>query len=135
NEGIIPQVEMTSNGPNDGPLPGKGEYPAYIACHLYHRDEEMYTGDSWMDSQFPKITQDGKDGDKEEGYIMKMTDSATAGFKYFDCENIKTVRRQVRGYCKGEVEVKTAWDGITHGKIPVDFSNVWKEYSANINIP
>lgn len=135
NEGIIPQVEMTSNGPNDGPLPGKGEYPAYIACHLYHRDEEMYTGDLWMDSQFPKITQDGKDGDKEEGYIMNMTDSATAGFKYFDCENIKTVRIKVRGYCKGEFEVKTAWDGITHGKIPVDFSNVWKEYSANINIP
>ena len=42
-----------------------------------------------MDKQFPKITQDGKDGDEEIGYIANMKDSATAGFKYFDCKGNK----------------------------------------------
>src|SRR5699024_1205324 len=68
--GKIAQVEITSDGPNGGPLVGKGEYPAYIACHLFHRDEQAYTGDLWMDSQFPKITQEGKDGDEELGHIV-----------------------------------------------------------------
>ena len=134
-DGTIPQVEMTSCGSNGGPLNGQGEYPAYIACNLIHRDEAMYTGDLWMDSHFPKITQDGKDGDEEMGYIANMTDSATAGFKYFDCKGIKKVKIKVRGYCNGEFEVKTRWDGPALGKIPVQFTNVWTEYSADIAIP
>lgn len=133
--GKIAQVEITSSGPNGGPLQGKGEYPAYIACHLFHRDEQMYTGDLWMDSQYPKITQDGKDGDEETGYIMNMTDSATAGFKYFDIKDVNTVKIKVRGYCNGAFEVKTAWDGEVLGKIPVGFTNVWTDYQADIKIP
>ena len=31
--------------------------------------------------------------------------------------------------------MKTAWDGPVLGWIPVGFSNVWKEYSADISIP
>ena len=40
-----------------------------------------------------------------------MHDSATAGFKYFDCKGVKRVKIKVRGYCRGHFEVKTAWDG------------------------
>ena len=87
-----------------------------------------------MDKQFPKITQDGKDGDEEVGYIANMKASAT-GFKYFDCKGINKVKIKVRGYCKGDFEVKTSWSGEALGKIAVEFSNVWKEYSANIAIP
>lgn len=134
-DGSILQVEMTSCGSNGGPLIGKGEYPAYIACNLFHRDEAMYTGDLWMDSQFPKITQDGKDGDKEIGYIANMTDSATAGFKYFDCRGVKKFKIKVRGYCRGVFEVKTTWDGPALCEIPVDFTNVWTEYSSDIELP
>lgn len=136
-DGSIPQVEMTSCGPNGGPLVGRGEYPAYIACNLFYKDEEMYTGTygAWMDGRFPKITQDGKDGDEEIGYIMNMRDSATAGFKYFDCKGVKQVKIKVRGYCRGEFQVKTAWDGPVLGTIPVDFTNIWTEYTADIAIP
>jgi hypothetical protein len=42
-----------------------------------------------MDSRFPKITQDGKDGDKETGYIANLRDCAAAGFKYFDCNGLR----------------------------------------------
>lgn len=134
-DGSIPQVEMTSSGANGGALIGRGEYPAYLACNLFCSDEAMYTGDLWMDSQFPKITQDGKDGDEETGYIENMTDSATAGFKYFDCQGIKKVKIKVRGYCNGAFKVKTAWDTEALAKIPVDFTNVWTEYDAAIEIP
>ncbi|MDQ0253213.1 hypothetical protein J2S74_000585 [Evansella vedderi] len=134
-DGTIPQVEMTSCGPNGGPLVGRGEYPAYLACNLFCKDEAVYTGELWMDSQFPKITQDGKDGDEETGYISNMKDSATAGFKYFDCQGIKKVKIKVRGYCSGAFEVKTSWNGEALAKIPVDFTNVWTEYASDIVIP
>lgn len=135
-DGSIPQVEMTSCGLNDGPLAGKGEYPAYLACNLFYKDEAKYVGGEgiWMDSRFPRITQDGKDGDEEPGYIANMLDSATAGFKYFHCEGVKRVKIRVRGYCRGSFQVKTAWDGPVLGEIPVVFTNVWKEYVADIAI-
>lgn len=138
-DGTIPQVEMTSCGPNGGPLEGRGEYPAYLACNLFGKDEAAYTGGfglgAWMDSRFPKITQEGRDGDEEPGYIANMTDSATAGFKYFDCNGIRNVKIKVRGYCHGEFEVKTTWDGPVLGKIPVNFMNIWTECSAEVIIP
>jgi len=136
-DGSIPQVEMTSCGSVDEPLTGRGEYPAYLACNLFCREESIYTDftGSWMNNQFPKITQDGKDGDEEIGYIANMKDSATAGFKYFDCKGVRNVKIKTRGYCRGEFEVKTSWNGPVLGKIPVVFSNIWEEYSADITIP
>lgn len=136
-DGAIPQVEMTSCGANEGALVGRGEYPAYLACNLFCNEEEQYTGTfgAWMDGRFPKITQDGKDGDTEIGYIANMRDSATAGFKYFHCNDVRKVTIKVRGYCRGTFDVKTSWDGPSLGKIQVDFTNVWKEYDADIAIP
>lgn len=64
-----------------------------------------------------------------------MRDSATAGFKYFDCQGIRQVKIKVRGYCRGYFAVKTAWDGPDLGRISVDFTNEWTEYSADIVIP
>ena len=136
-DGRIPQVEMTSCGGNHGPLSGKGEYEAYHACNLFCKTDAVYTGEAgfWMDNRFPKITQDGGDGDERPGFIANMRDGANAGFKYFDCKGVKRVSIRVRGYCKGEFHVKTAWDGPSLGSIPVVFSNIWKEYSAEIAIP
>jgi len=136
-DGSIPQVEMTSCGLNDGPLLGQSKYAAYLACNLFCEEESVYTDFScaWMNNQFPKITQDGKDGDEEIGYIANMKPSATAGFKYFDFKNIQKVKIKVRGYCKGYFEIKTEWNGDVHGIIPIHFSNVWKEYVADIKIP
>ena len=88
-----------------------------------------------MGPQFPKITQEGRDGDEEVGYIANMKASATAGFKYFDCRGVKKVKIKVRGYSKGDFEVKTSWNGEPLGKISIDFCNIWTEYSADIAIP
>lgn len=135
-DGSIPQVEMTSCCGLD-PLPGKGEYPAYLACNLFAKDEEAYTDGSsgWMDCRFPKITQDGKDGDEEVGFIANFREGTTAGFKYFDCKGIEKVSVRTRGYAGGMFEVKTAWDGEVLGSIPVYSANVWTRFTAEICIP
>lgn len=130
-DGSIPQVELTSCGLNGKPLKGRGEYPAYIACNLFCDVPSCYVGDG----RFPKIMQDGRDGDEEPGYIANMQDSATAGFKYFDCRGVREIRVTVRGYASGVFEVRTSWDGEALAKINVVHSNVWEEYSAPVEIP
>ena len=130
-DGSIPQVEITSCGLNDGPLPGKGYYPGYIACNLFTDKPSVYVGGD----QFPKIMQDGRDGDEEPGYIGFMRNNATAGFKYFDFKDVKSISITLRGYAKGEFEVRTSREGEVLAKIPVDFTNVWETYKSDISIP
>jgi len=139
-DGTIPQVEITSCGLNGGPLAGKGKHYAYTACNLFCKIDNKYTGGMggnglWMNSEYPKITQDGGDGDEEIGYILNMTDSATAGFKYLDCQGIKKVTVTARGYGHGVLEVKTSWDGPALGSMPLTYANVWVESSGDITIP
>lgn len=137
NDNTINQAEMTSCGPNNGPLEGKGLYPAYLACNLFCDIEQPYTGEpgGWLDSRFPKITQDGKDGDEEVGYIANLRNSATAGFKYFNCKGLKKIKIKVRGYCNGAFEIKTSWDGNSLAEITVKSSTIWTEYSTDVSIP
>lgn len=129
-DGSIPQVEITSCGLNGGPLEGKGCYPAYIACHLFTKVPSIYVGGD----RFPKVMQDGRDGDEEDGYVGNIQDSATAGFKYFECKGVSEISITVRGYAKGVFEVKTEWDGEVLAKIPVDYTNVWKKYTASVRL-
>ena len=136
-DGQIPQVEMTSCGTNGGPLAGRGEYPAYLACNLFCRDNSAFTAlpGEWMDCRFPKITQDGRDDDKETGYIANMRDGAAAGFKYFDCSGISRIKIKVRGGKGGAFDIMTSWNGAAIGQIPVSPSNEWKEYEQDIKVP
>ena len=45
------------------------------------------------------------------------------------------VKIKTRGYNSGVFEVKTSWDGNVLGSIPIGFTNVWTEFSADITIP
>ena len=130
-DGSFMQAELTSCGLNGKPLEGRGEYPAYIACNLFRDIPSVYVGDN----RFPKIMQDGRDGDEEPGYIGNIQDSATAGFKYFDCHEVKEIRIKVRGYAHGCFEVRTSWDGEILAQIQVKSANVWEEYAAPVQIP
>lgn len=129
-DGSIPQAEITSCGLNSGPLRGKGIYPAYIACHLFTREPSAYVGGD----RFPKVMQDGKDGDEETGYVGNIQDSATVGFKYFDVKGVSRITITVRGYAKGVFQVKTARNGEVLAEIPVDYTNVWEDYTVPISI-
>ena len=130
-DGSIKQVEITSCGLNGGPLPGVGVYPAYLACNLFTDTPSMYVGGD----RFPKVMQDGKDGDEYNGYIGNVSNSTTAGFKYFDCKGVKKIRLTARGYGNGTFEIKTKWDGEVLATITVGYTNVWEDYVTDINIP
>lgn len=130
-DGSIPQVELTSCGLNHGPLKGEGLYPAHIACHLFTKEPSIYVSDD----RFPKISQDGRDGDEEPGYITNMKDHATAGFKYFDCKGIRRIAITTRGYASGVFEIRTTYDGEVLGSIPIEYSNVWENYEGDVAIP
>ena len=135
-DGGIPQAEMTSCGANGGPLAGEGTYPAHIACNLYCRTPCDTTGGpgDWMDDRFPKITQEGRDGDHCPGYIANMRDGATAGFKYFDCRGVRQISVTTRGG-GGAVEVRIQWDGELLGHIPVEATNEWHRNTAPLALP
>ena len=64
-----------------------------------------------------------------------MRNNATAGFKYFDFKDVKSISITLRGYAKGEFEVRTSREGEVLAKIPVDFTNVWETYKSDISIP
>ena len=104
-DGSIAQAEITSCGLNGCPLRGEGEYPAYIACHLFTGKDQPLSGLP----DFPKITQDGRDGDEVDGHIANIQDGTTIGFKYFDCKGVVRVAVTTRAYCRGAFDVKTAW--------------------------
>ena len=130
-DGSIPQVEMTSCGLNGGPLPGKGEYPAYLACHLYTPKRTMYADDPAA----PRVTQDGRDGDEIPGHIACIREGTVIGFKYFDFQNVKTVTLRTRGYAHGAFQVRTSPTGPVLAEIPLSNSNVWEPRSAPIALP
>jgi len=130
-DGSIPQVEITSCGLNGGPLKGKGEYPAYIACNLFTDKPALYVGAE----NAPKIMQDGGDGDENPGYIFNLHDKASAGFKYFDFKDVKKVSIKIRGYAHGYFEIKSKWDGEVLGKIPVESTNFWESFSCDVKLP
>ena len=142
--GEILQVEITSCGLNGGPLLGKGEYPAYIACHLFNVQSD---GSIQPRKQVLKITQDGEDGDdgtpiggvenaELTSYVTGIQNNDVIGLKYFDFKDIKKVSVKVRSTLNGYFEVKTKWDGEVFGKIKVNCSSdSWEEYSAEAAIP
>lgn len=130
-DGGFMQAEMTSCGLNDGPLRGLGEYPAYLACHLFTKEPSVYVGGD----AFPKIVQEGRDGDEEDGFVTNIKDSATIGFKYFSMKDVKRIGIAVRGYAEGTFEVRTKWDHETLALIPVENTNVWEWYWTDVDIP
>ena len=141
-DGKISQVEITSCGLNKGPLPAKGEYPAYIACNLFTDKPSMYVGEG-----FPKVTQ--YNGDQEDGsplagienaedssYIMGICKNTSIGFKYFDFKGVKKLSITTRGYINGNYEVRNSWDGPILGTITInDGSNFWEKHSSEIKFP
>ena len=113
------------------PLEGKGEYPAYLACNLFTNEPSMYVAGD----KYPKVTQEGRDGDEEDGYIANITDTTVAGYKYFECKGVTRFAITTRGYASGTFAVRTAWDGEILGSIQIRYTNIWTRYEAEVNIP
>lgn len=136
-DGTIPQVEMTSCGPNNGPLRGEGTYPAYIACNLFGATPEATVGapGDFMDARFPRITQEGRDGDQEPGYISNLRKGTVMGFKYFDCQNTVLKSLTTRGSNLTNIEIATAWDGKAIATVNLAGSTEWRTHDVNVLLP
>lgn len=108
--GHIAQVESTSCGLNDGPLVGKGTYPAYIACALI--DANTYADKEERSRLTPCITQDGEDRECEPGqYIKDIHGNCLVGYKYFTFDKCGEVTLILRGKAKGTLHIKTEENG------------------------
>ncbi|MGN0386200.1 MAG: alpha-N-arabinofuranosidase, partial [Lachnospiraceae bacterium] len=92
---------------------------------------EIYVGGSHV----PWITQEGRDGDENPGYITHITDDTTIGFKYFDCKGVKEIEISTRGYASGYFEVKTAVNGPVFAVLKMEFSTIWETYRNTCPIP
>ena len=128
-DGSIPQIEMTSCGLNNGPLDGKGEYEARIACNLWSKaGARHYVGGSTgaeaeeLRRDHPVFTQDGEDREEcPNQHIANMHDGATAGFKYFSMPEKVTICIVTRG-ADGKME-----DGDVQAQILLKSGMQWQE--------
>ncbi len=110
-DGSISQVESTSCGLNDGPLPGTGTYEARIACNLSSVEGTYFYARKVKGvnpQAHPYFTQSGEDreGDGDQ-YIANMQDGSWAGFKYFRFDQEKKFTLRYRGSGSGKVVVST----------------------------
>ncbi|MBP5331680.1 MAG: family 43 glycosylhydrolase [Lachnospiraceae bacterium] len=119
-DGSIIQAEITSCGLNGGPLPDKGEYPAYIVCNIFNDKHDIYVNDSAA-----RVVQNGGEEQYPYAYIRKITDGMTVGFKYFDCSGVKGLRIFTRAYANGYFEIRAAYNGEVLGQIKVQGTNIW----------
>src|SRR5690625_48485 len=136
-DGRIKQVEMTSCGLNGGPLEGKGEYPAYIACNLVSKSGAIrYEFGYEVEAFHPYFTQEGEDReDNPNQYIANLTDGSVAGFKYFDFENVSRISVKVRGSGKGNIHVSQSMNGVKLASVPVALQEeTWVSLSAPFDI-
>ncbi|MCR4716532.1 MAG: family 43 glycosylhydrolase [Lachnospiraceae bacterium] len=89
-DGSIKQVEITSQGLNDGPLKGSGNYPAVICCnltngHMPHGSNSVYK------IHFPNVTNKG-----DERFIAEIEDNTLIGYKYFEFDNLTAIKAKLR---------------------------------------
>ena len=130
-DGSIPQVMITSCGLNRGPLVGKGTYPAYIACHIYVEDKPSL----FVEEGQPRVMQDGRDGDENQGYIGHVCHNTVIGFKSFDCKDVKTIGLELRGYMGGDFEIIDGLDGKVIGTVKdVPNCNVWEHFETEVSL-
>lgn len=135
-DGSFSQAHITSCGLNNGPLRGKGYYPAYIACNMFYPDWER----SYTDINFAtqpevtrvKVTREESTGD---AIIANFGDGAVIGFKYFDFKAVKKITIYVHGYCGGTIEVRTELDGPVVGSTEMHADNFWKPVEIDVTIP
>jgi hypothetical protein len=133
-DGKFVQAEMTSCGLNGKPLQSKGEYSAHIACNLYGKKGVYWYGVLKKPAgSYPYFTQSGKDRESDpDQHIANFCDGATAVFRSFDMQNVKSVSVKLRGKVKGKITVRTTKDGAPVSEIEVvgkgenNYSALWK---------
>lgn len=120
-DGRISQVEMTSCGLNDGPLPTRGVYAAAYACNLTNGHMDIVP-EKPPKEPTPYITNDG-----EERFITGMAAGSLAVWKYFDFSFPCKLIVKLRGSASGSLVVETG--DIRQGELLLAPSDAWVEHA------
>lgn len=141
-DGSIPQVEMTSQGLNGGPLSGKGVYPAAMACHLRGKSCPQFAHPLSMGKRHPYVIQNGPDYDpetdrKEEKkppiqYITNMKNGSMAGYRYFAFQNLTEISVCIRGKGHGRLLIKTGPKEPPIGEIQITPAKEWTKFIGHV---
>lgn len=137
-DGSIKQVEVTSCGPNDGPLTAKGTYEARIACNLNGKKEMVKSDDAKKadkNMELPFFTQSGKDRECDgDQYIANMKDGSWCGFKYFDFKGDESrICVQTRGTVGGVLRVYTDRNQSAIAEINLTAGDDWTNSNAEFS--
>lgn len=122
--GSIPQVEITSCGLNNGPLVGKGTYPAVICCNL--TNGKMRHGSNQKKGYKAPMVASGND----ERFIAGIGDKTIIGYKYFTLDEEISLLVKLRGSFNGVLDISTAFDGNPVASIPVNLTGEWTRFTA-----
>ncbi|MDR1092847.1 MAG: family 43 glycosylhydrolase [Clostridiales bacterium] len=135
-DGCFDQAERTCCGLNGGPLAGKGEYPAAIACCLYgKRGARFYGVLKGIRRNEPYLTQTGKDREsKPDQYIANVCDGTVIGFKYFEFKGTKTVSVFVKGSARGKMTVSRTENGVPVADILIAPGKTYGRHLSPIKI-
>lgn len=119
-DGTFNQAEITSCGLNGGPLEGKGEYEARIACNLFSKKGVRFYTFKTPKGCHPYFTQSGEDRENNpDQYISNFCDGATAGFKYFRFAGTNKVSVKVSGKAEGVMYVRQELNGLNVAEIKI----------------
>ncbi len=130
-DGHIIQAEITSCGLNNGPLNDVDEYPSYIVCNIFDDRKFAYVGEH----EVAYVTQEGRDGDENVGYVCNIHNGTTLGYKYFNFKGVKGIELVNRGYGNGVFEIRTEIGGEVLATLPNEYCTVWETHRAELSIP
>lgn len=148
-DGSIPQVEMTSCGLNDGPLPTGRMYPAHIACGIRGPEGVVHISTKvFRRPSDPFLFQEGSDRNEAgDGcmYAANLQDGAELTFKYFACTGEErncalTCRAHGEDGFRGAVEVWTLDKDGTVARagdvsVTVEGGSAWTPFSGEVALP
>lgn len=138
-DGTIPQVEITSCGLNEGPLPTGRTYPAHIACGIRGPEGVVHLSSHVL--RRPSDPYLFQEGDRATGSMCarNLRDGAELTFKYFAFSGAETrCRITVRGAFAGAVAVyacSSAGDVRELGSVPVTdaVSDAWTTCCGDVS--
>jgi hypothetical protein len=123
-DGMISQVEVTSQGLNGVPLAASGEYPAAMACNLTNgRMPHLMQG--FYKKSIPHLTHK-----EDERYITEIEHNTLIGYKYFAFMGKGTLRLFLKGNADGTLTVLA--DNTVLATVKIEPSENWRITEAHI---
>lgn len=128
-DGMIPQVEITTQGLNDKPLSASGIYPASVCCNLTN-GKMPHCGNGIIKRHIPFISAK----DEQQTVVAINGTCITYKYFYFPFEPI-SLKILFRTSGNGKLLVKTSEQSTPLAEIDLSKSTNWQEKSFTCQFP